>query len=132
MYVCPQDKVPNAFVGGPGYLAVCVVPVTQSYSRRRHPRDCGQEGWHPLSTEVLKSASQRPTKNLKEINAQPIDNTSAIVQRLLRFLLCSYMVIHSGFVNKKKNTAQSLTVKLSPKIIYCYDNSKLYNRGDSW
>lgn len=63
----------------------------------------------------------------------PIDKTSAVMQIFLTFLLCSCMLIHSGFVNKKKkNTAQNLTVKLSPKIIYCCDNSKLYVRGDLW
>lgn len=64
----------------------------------------------------------------------PIDKTPAVMQIFLTFLLCSCMLIHSGFVNKKrkKNTAQSLTVKLSPKIIYCCDNSKLYVRGDLW
>lgn len=49
----------------------------------------------------------------------------AVMQIFLTSLLCSCMLIHSSFVNKK-NTAQSLTVKLSPKIIYCCDNSKLY------
>ena len=61
----------------------------------------------------------------------PIDKTSAVMQIFLTFLLCSCMLIHSGFVNKK-NTTQSLTVKLSPKIIYCCDNSKLYVSGDLW
>ena len=47
----------------------------------------------------------------------PIDKTSAVMQIFLPYLLCSCMLIHSGFVNKKKkkNTAQSVTVKLSPK-----------------
>lgn len=58
----------------------------------------------------------------------PIDKTPAVMQIFLTFLLCSWMLIHSGFVNKK--TPHSLTVKLSPKIIYCYDNNKLYIEGD--
>lgn len=32
----------------------------------------------------------------------PIDKTSAVMQIFLTFLLCSCMLIHSGFVNKKK------------------------------
>lgn len=31
----------------------------------------------------------------------PIDKPSAVMQIFLRFLLCSCMLIHSGFVNKK-------------------------------
>lgn len=61
----------------------------------------------------------------------PIDKTAAVGQIALTFLLCSCMLIHSGFVNKK-NATQSLTAKLSRKIIYCYDNRKLYIEGDLW
>lgn len=56
---------------------------------------------------------------------RPIDENLAVMQILLTVLLCSCMVIHSSFVNKKK----SLTLKLSPKSIYFYHNSKLYIDG---
>lgn len=32
----------------------------------------------------------------------PIDKTAAVGQIALTFLLCSCMLLHSGFVNKKK------------------------------
>lgn len=37
----------------------------------------------------------------------PIDKTSAVMQIFLTFLLCSCMLIHSGFVNKKKHRTKS-------------------------
>lgn len=60
----------------------------------------------------------------------PIDENLAVMQIFLTFLLCSCMVIHSSFVNKKKK--KSLPLKLSPKSIYFYHNSKLYIEGLWW
>lgn len=54
-----------------------------------------------------------PTPNPKEEQRsmpRPIDENLSVMQIFLTFLLCSCMVIHSSFVNKKKKKPDIKTV----------------------
>lgn len=53
----------------------------------------------------------------------PIDENLTIMQIFLTFLLCSYMVIHSSFVNNNKKKSDAKTV--TKKGIYFYHKQQI-------
>lgn len=121
--VCPQDtpKVAAGRKTGRKDGELVIFPVTSVPLAPRLLVSIAQPSWRTdvqgtvagnlLDATFFTGISSTPNpKEEQRSMPWPIDENLTVMQIFLTFLLCSCMVIHSSFVNKKKKKSDTKTV----------------------